>query len=55
MIREYHESGEGKYEVEVLADGERIGLGSGRSKKIAEHDSARRGWRKIFEREESSK
>jgi ribonuclease-3 len=55
VIREYHESGEGKYEVEVLADGERIGLGSGRSKKIAEHDSARRGWRTIFEREESSK
>ena len=55
VIREYHESGEGKYEVEVLADGEIIGLGSGRSKKIAEHDSARRGWRTIFEREESSK
>lgn len=55
VIREYHESGEGKYEVEVLADGERIGLGSGRSKKIAEHDSARRGWRTIFEREENSK
>lgn len=55
VVREYHESGEGKYEVEVVADGKRIGLGSGRSKKIAEHDSARRGWRTIFEREESSK
>ncbi len=55
VIREYHESGEGMYEVEVLVDGERIGLGSGRSKKIAEHDSARRGWRTIFEREENSK
>ena len=55
VIREYHESGEGKYEVEVLADGKRIGLGTGRSKKIAEHDSARRGWRTIFEREENSK
>jgi ribonuclease-3 len=52
VIREYTESGEGKYEVEVLADGERIGLGSGRSKKIAEHDSARRGWRTVFEKNE---
>ena len=26
VIREYHESGEGKYEVEVLADGERMEL-----------------------------
>ena len=55
VVREYHESGEGKYEVEVIADGESIGSGTGRSKKIAEHDSARRGWRTIFEREESSK
>jgi ribonuclease-3 len=55
VIREYTESGEGKYEVEVLADGERIGLGSGRSKKIAEHDSARRGWRTVFEKIEKAK
>ena len=55
VIREYHEHGEGKYEVEVLADGESIGVGSGRSKKIAEHDSARRGWRTVFEQEESTK
>ena len=55
VVREYHESGEGKYEVEVLADNERIGLGTGRSKKIAEHDSARRGWRTMFEREENKK
>jgi len=55
VVREYSESGEGKYEVEVLADGERIGLGSGRSKKIAEHDSARRGWRTVFERMEKEK
>ncbi len=49
VIREYHEHGEGKYEVEVSANGERIGIGSGRSKKIAEHDSARRGWRTVYE------
>ena len=55
VVREYHESGEGKYEVEVYADGETIGSGIGRSKKIAEHDSARRGWRTVFEREDSSK
>ena len=55
VVREYNELGEGKYEVEVIADGEIIGSGTGRSKKIAEHDSARRGWRTIFEREESSK
>lgn len=55
VIREYTESGEGLYEVEVTADGERIGLGSGRSKKIAEHDSARRGWRTVFEKNESEK
>jgi len=55
VVREYSESGEGKYEVEVLAHGERIGLGSGRSKKIAEHDSARRGWRTVFERMENEK
>jgi ribonuclease-3 len=55
VVREYSESGEGKYEVEVLADGERIGLGSGRSKKIAEHDYARRGWRTVFERIEKEK
>ena len=54
VVREYHESGEGKYEVEVLADGERIGLGSGRSKKIAEHDSARRGWKTVFEKQENA-
>lgn len=55
VVREYTESGEGLYEVEVLADGERIGLGSGRSKKIAEHDSARRGWRTVFELNEKEK
>lgn len=55
VVREYTESGEGLYEVEVLSDGERIGLGSGRSKKIAEHDSARRGWRTVFELNEKQK
>ena len=55
VVREYTESGEGLYEVEVVADGERIGLGSGRSKKIAEHDSARRGWRTVFEQNQKEK
>ena len=45
--------GENGYEVEVFADDSCIGSGTGRSKKIAEREASRMGWRHVFEEEES--
>ena len=41
------------YEVEVFADDSCMGSGTGRSKKIAEREASRMGWKHVFMEEES--
>jgi ribonuclease-3 len=54
VIREYMQDGENAFEVEVFAGEESLGSGEGRSKKIAEKDAARKGWKKVFDKGVSS-
>jgi len=50
VIREYMKDGEKAFEVEVFAGEESLGSGEGRSKKIAEKNAARMGWKKVFDK-----
>jgi len=50
VIREYMQDGENAFEVEVFAGEESLGSGEGRSKKIAEKNAARIGWKKVFDK-----
>jgi len=54
VIREFMEDGENAFEVEVFAGEESLGSGEGRSKKIAETNAARKGWKKVFDKGVSS-
>ena len=45
------QDGENAFEVEVFAGEERLGSGEGRSKKIAERNAARMGWKKVYDKE----
>ena len=54
VIREYMQDGENAFEVEVFAGEESLGSGEGRSKKIAEKNAARKGWKKVFDKGVSS-
>ncbi len=54
VVKESIENGENVYEIEVFADDNCIGSGVGRSKKIAEREAARKGWRHVFELEDSN-
>jgi ribonuclease-3 len=51
VIREYMQDGENAFEVEVFAGEESLGSGEGRSKKIAERNAARMGWKKVYDKE----
>jgi ribonuclease-3 len=53
VVKEFIVDGENGYEVEVFADDSCIGSGAGRSKKIAEREASRMGWKYVFEEEES--
>ena len=53
VVKEFIVDGENGYEVEVFADDSCIGSGTGRSKKIAEREASRMGWKYVFEEEES--
>lgn len=50
VVREYMQDGENAFEVEVFAGEESLGSGEGRSKKIAEKNAARQGWKKVFDK-----
>lgn len=50
LVREYMQDGENAFEVEVFAGEESLGSGEGRSKKIAEKNAARQGWKKVFDK-----
>ena len=50
VIREFMQDGENAFEVEVFAGEESLGSGEGRSKKIAEKNAARMGWKKVFDK-----
>ena len=51
VIREFMQDGENAFEVEVFAEEESLGSGEGSSKKIAEKNAARMGWKKVFDKE----
>ena len=50
VIREFMQDGENAFEVEVFAEEESLGSGEGSSKKIAEKNAARMGWKKVFDK-----
>jgi len=51
VIREFMQDGENAFEVEVFAEEECLGSGEGSSKKMAEKNAARMGWKKVFDKE----
>lgn len=51
VIREFMQDGENAFEVEVFAEEESLGSGEGSSKKMAEKNAARMGWKKVFDKE----
>jgi len=53
VVKAFIVDGENAYEVEVFADDSCIGSGTGRSKKIAEREASRMGWKHVFMEEES--
>ena len=54
VVKEFMNEGENGFEVQVFAGEECLGSGEGRSKKIAEKNAARQGWKKVFDKEVSS-
>ena len=50
FLKFQEEYGENAFEVEVFAGEESLGSGEGRSKKIAEKNAARIGWKKVFDK-----
>lgn len=50
VIRDDSNGGEERYEISAMINGELLGIGIGRSKKLAEQAAARRAWKKVFDR-----
>lgn len=50
VVRDDSNGGEERYEIAAKVNGEVLGIGVGRSKKLAEQEAARRAWKKVFER-----
>ena len=50
VIRDDSNGGEERYEISAKINGELLGIGIGRSKKLAEQAAARRAWKKVFDR-----
>lgn len=54
VLKDDDTAGEERYEIAAKVNGDVYGTGIGRSKKLAEHEAARRAWRKVFDRRVSS-
>jgi len=50
VVKEYVEDGDTRYNMEVRVDGAVFGVGSGRSKKLAEQHAAHHAWRTVYDR-----
>lgn len=50
VVKEYVEDGDTRYDMEVRVDGAVFGVGSGRSKKLAEQHAAHHAWRTVYDR-----
>ena len=51
VLRDDDTGGEERYEIAAKVNGEILGIGLGRSKKLAEQEAARRAWKKVFDRQ----
>ena len=54
VIRDDSNGGEERYEIAAKVNGEILGIGVGRSKKLAEQEAARRAWKKVFDRRQGT-
>ena len=54
VIRDDNNGGEERYEIAAKVNGEILGIGVGRSKKLAEQEAARRAWKKVFDRRQKT-
>ena len=54
VIRDDSNGGEERYEIAAKVNGEMLGIGMGRSKKLAEQEAARRAWKKVFDRRQGT-
>ena len=54
VIRDDNNGGEERYEIAAKVNGEMLGIGVGRSKKLAEQEAARRAWKKVFDRRQKT-
>ncbi len=54
VIRDDSNGGEERYEIAAKVNGEMLGIGVGRSKKLAEQEAARRAWKKVFDRRQGT-
>ena len=54
VIRDDSNGGEERYEIAAKVNGEMLGIGVGRSKKLAEQEAARRAWKKVFDRRQKT-
>ena len=51
VLRDDDTGGEERYEIAAKVNGEILGIGLGRSKKLAEQEAARRAWKKVYDRQ----
>lgn len=54
VLRDDDSAGEERYEIAAKVNGQILGIGIGRSKKMAEQEAARRAWKKVYERRQQS-
>ena len=54
VIRDDSNGGEERYEIAAKVNGEMLGIGMGRSKKLAEQEAARRAGKKVFDRRQGT-
>jgi ribonuclease-3 len=54
VLRDDDSAGDDRYEIAAKVNDEVMGIGVGRSKKLAEQEAARRAWKKVYDRRNAS-
>ncbi len=54
VLRDDDSAGDDRYEIAAKVNDEVMGVGVGRSKKLAEQEAARRAWKKVYDRRNAS-
>ena len=54
VLRDDDSAGDDRYEIAAKVNDEVLGIGVGRSKKLAEQEAARRAWKKVYDRRNAS-